>query len=90
MAVGQRYREREANLRDAFKRLAAKLIAADERPAERRHDPTVVRTYHFERSEAIDHATGQHVSLSKVLDGFLDGLIDHPGREGKRPSSGRA
>lgn len=90
MAIGQRHRDREANLKDAFRRLAAKLLSLDDLPIERRHDFSVVRTYHFERNEAIDHATGKRASVGKVLDGLLDEFLLTPAREGKRPNSGRA
>lgn len=79
MTIGQRSREREANLKDAFTRLAAKLLALDEKQAERRHSSKVVRTYHFERGQVLDHSTGLVRAPSKVMDGELDDFLLTPG-----------
>ena len=90
MTIGQRSRDRSANLKDAFTRLAAKLIALDDRQAERRHSTEVVRTYHFERGEVVDHATGLRARPSDVMDGDLDEFLMSLDRESERPNSGRA
>ena len=88
--VGQRSRSREENLEDAFKRLAAKLIAAETKQKERRHADEVVRTYHVERGEVIDHATGLRAGVQSVLDGEIEKFLIHQCRENDRPRSGRA
>jgi len=88
--TGQRSRERSANLADAFRRLAAKLIALDRLPTERRSAGEIVRTYHFEDNQARDHATGLTAPVYAVVNGDLDKFLMSPDREGPRPKSGRA
>lgn len=59
-AVGQTARERRTNLRNAFTTLAKRIIAhyqaLDAYSPER--NLQVVRTYHAERNEVLDHASG--------------------------------
>ena len=89
-ATGQRSRERSQNLDSAFRVLAAKLIAFNSMPSERRFSDEVVRTYHFERGEVIDNASGLRAAIASVMNGELDKFITHPNREMARPRSGRA
>lgn len=89
-AVGQRSRERGKNFEDAFRRVAAKLIARDSIPAERRTAGEIVRTYHFEDNQVRDHASGTTAPIDVVMSGDLDRFILHPDREKPRPRSGRA
>ena len=88
-ATGQRSRERGANQDAAFRALAAKLIALNQVQEERRSSNDVVRTYHFERGEAIDHASGERARIDSVIDGDIGHFLLHPNREGKRQQSGR-
>jgi hypothetical protein len=57
---------------------------------ERRKDQAVVRTYHFERNEVIDYASGVRLPVSVVLDGDLDTFTTHPNREARPRLTGRA
>lgn len=88
-AVGTGSRERSANLREALNRLAAKLEAFNHQPKERRFQNEVVRTYHFERGEVIDHATGLRAQPVAVMDGDIDDFLTHPDRDAARPQTGR-
>lgn len=74
-ALGTKNRERSANLRDAMDVLERRVAEAAERQKERRSDSTVVRTYHMERGEVIDYATGLRKPVADVLDGDLDDFI---------------
>ena len=87
--TGQRSRSRAENLDDAFRRLAAKLIASEEAPTKRRHSSEVVRTYHFERGEAIDHATGLRADIKSVVDGNIALFLENSDRENDRQHTGR-
>lgn len=76
VAVGTDNRSRVANQRAAFKRLAGKLIAhygLEESGRERRQSSEVVRTYHFVRSEMIDHGTGEK---GPITDDEFDRMIE--------------
>jgi protein subunit release factor A len=74
MSTGQSYRERPANQKEAFNRLAQKLIAYYAEPeAERRRLTNVIRTYHFERGMADDGAISKPVD--KSMNGELDDFI---------------
>lgn len=88
-ANGTRSRERGKNLQDALQALARKLVAFYHIPKERRSLNEVVRTYHFERGEAIDNASGLRAPIQSVIDGDLDQFLTHPQRESVRPRSGR-
>jgi len=71
-ATSTRHKERPSNLRDAFNRLAGLILAAQEPEAEgRRTDNAVVRTYHFERNDVIDHGSGLVRRIAPVMDGDL-------------------
>jgi peptide chain release factor 1 len=74
MATGQSYRERPANQKEAFKRLAEKLLAYYAEPeAERRRLTNVIRTYHFERGTADDGTVSKQID--KAMNGDLDEFI---------------
>ena len=88
-ATGTGSRERSANQKEAFKRLAAKLIALYQEDTPRRFNNEIVRTYHFEDDRVIDHSTGIKRNVGSVLDGDLDDFITDLNREGERPKSGR-
>lgn len=83
-ALGTKNRERAANLRDAMQSLEDRVAAASEIKKERRNDQAVVRTYHFERNEVIDYASGLRRPVADVLNGHIDEFVTHPNR-GHRP-----
>lgn len=68
--TGQSHRERPANQKEAFHKLARLLIARfhDDGPAERRRDGERVRTYHAERNLVIDHASGETRTYKHVVE----------------------
>lgn len=73
----QEFRERQANLKTAFERLAQKLIAYYTAKEETTVDVSErVRTYHEGRNEVIDHASGVRSTYKKVvLDGDISEMI---------------
>lgn len=74
--TGQNSRSRTENQRDAFKRLAQKLIAFySDNEQERNHSDQVVRTYHFERNTATDGVVSQPVA--SVMEGELDRFMEN-------------
>lgn len=74
--TGQNSRSRTENQRDAFKRLAQKLIAFySDDEQERNHSDHVVRTYHFERNTATDGVVSQPVA--SVMEGELDRFMEN-------------
>ena len=87
-AQSTRHRSRQANQRAAFQRLAGMLLAYDQAPTERRSGRDVVRTYHFERDEVIDHGSGLRRSTSRVMDGDLEGMREGAGAH-PLPKTGR-
>lgn len=88
-ALGTKSRERAANLRDAMESLERRVAASKEVKKERRHDQAVVRTYHFERNEVIDYASGLRRPVGDVVDGDLDAFVMHPNREARPRLTGR-
>jgi peptide chain release factor 1 len=77
--TGQQYRERQANLKSAFSRLASKLVALHHIEEDRSKyiSDERVRTYHEPRNEVLDHASGVRLSYKEVvLDGNLGEMID--------------
>jgi protein subunit release factor A len=70
-AVGQSARDRQTNQREAFQKLAKRVIAyyqaLDDQPVERVTE--VVRTYHAERNEVIDKASGLRRPYREVVIG---------------------
>jgi protein subunit release factor A len=69
-AQGTAHRERPANQKDAFKRLASILVAyyAAPRPG-RRVTAEKIRTYHAVRNEVLDKASGLKMTYKEVVDG---------------------
>ena len=66
-AVGTRNRSRVSNQRDAFKVLAARVLAHYEPDRARGEDGERVRTYHEPRNEVIDHASGLSMRYTDVV-----------------------
>lgn len=63
-----RHRERVANQRSAFTKLAKLLIAHYAAPeAGRREDAEVVRNYHGVRNEVLDKASGLRMPYTEVV-----------------------
>lgn len=74
MATGQSHRERPANQKEAFQSLAQKLLAYYSEPEESRGRlNNVVRTYHFERGEALDGAVSQPVA--RTIEGDIERFV---------------
>lgn len=77
-AQGTESRERVANQKNAFNRLAALLLAhySDDTQTVRFKSEIVIRSYHAVRNEVHDKASGLKQSYKKVvLDGNLDEMI---------------
>ena len=89
-SIGTRNRERGANLRDAMAELERRVQAASAVQKERRNDATVVRTYHFERNEVIDYASGLRRPIAGVLNGDLDPFVMHLNRGNSPRETGRS
>ncbi len=66
-AIGTASKSRVTNQKDAFSHLAARLIAHNASPEARRMDGERVRTYHAERNEVLDHASGRTMRYSEVI-----------------------
>ena len=66
-----RHKERVSNQKDAFKRLAGRLLA-EKQEEERRTSSSVVRTYHFERNLVTDYGSGLKLPTKPVMDGDLE------------------
>jgi protein subunit release factor A len=67
-AIGTASKSRVANQKTAFNHLAARLLAHyGDGPAARRKDAVRVRTYHAERNEVLDHASGRTLRYSDVI-----------------------
>lgn len=77
-AVGTSSRHRTVNQKAAFGVLAARLIAHYADPDQpRREDGERVRTYHAERNEVIDHASGLSMRFSDVVGkGKIGPMVD--------------
>lgn len=88
-ALGTKNRERGPNLRDAMEMLEKRVAESQTVAKERRKDPAVVRTYHFERNEVIDYASELRLPVQVVLDGDLDAFTTHPNREARPRRTGR-
>ncbi len=84
MAVGQEHRTRQPNQRDAFERLAAKLIKhykLNEAP-EREISNETIRTYHEPRNIVKDHASGFTQPYKYVVkDGNIADMLEARRRE---------
>jgi peptide chain release factor 1 len=67
-AVGTASKSRVTNQRDAFNHLAARLLDHyGDGPKARGRDGEKVRTYHAERNEVLDHASGRTLRYSEVI-----------------------
>lgn len=77
VAQSTKHRDRTANQRDAFSRLASKILAYYETdaPEERRESANVVRTYHFERNVATDGDI--EMPVNEAMNGKLDEFMKH-------------
>jgi len=78
MATGQSNRERPANQKEAFNKLARLILAYYEAPPEARRTlaPTI-RDYHGGRNEVKDKASGFKQTYKKVVTGgHIDDMID--------------
>lgn len=65
-----RYRERPANLKSAFTKLAKLILAHNAEPPEgRRSTSERVRNYHGVRNEVLDEASRLRMSYSEVVEG---------------------
>ena len=80
MATGQDHRERPANQRDAFEKLADMLIEHYElRGGQERGERSneTIRTYHEPRNTVKDHASGFSQEYKYVVDdGEIADMID--------------
>ena len=77
--TGQQHRERQANLKSAFTRLAKKLITLHQIEQDRSKyiSDERIRTYHEPRNEVLDHASGLRLSYKEVVtEGDLSQMID--------------
>lgn len=70
-ATGQTARDRPSNQRIAFEALVRRILAhyAVLDAPERRVDGETIRTYHAERNEIIDKASGLRMSYRDVMNG---------------------
>ena len=76
-ASGQTERSREENKRIAFSTIRQRLLEHFTPPQERRSNTERVRTYHAERNEVIDHASGKRATYKEVvLDGNIGKMIE--------------
>lgn len=66
-AIGTASKHRSYNQNDAFKVLAARLLAYYEPDRVRGTDGEKVRTYHKERNSVLDHASGFEMRYSEVV-----------------------
>jgi len=89
MATGQSHRERPANQKEAFDKLAGKILAYYNAGTDpRRASQQVVRNYHFVRNEAEDGCVVK--PLQQVMDGDLDDFIKNAlGGQRKDRGTGR-
>lgn len=77
-ATGQNSRSRVANQRDAFTRLAGKVIAYYSEPEPVKSvERMSIRTYHAVRNEVLDKASGYKQTYKEVvLDGDIGKMIE--------------
>lgn len=74
-AQGTEHRERPANQRAAFRRLAAALVdyyGLRNRPKPAKSSERI-RTYHEPRNEVLDHASGHRQTFTDVVEGATIG-----------------
>ena len=67
-AVGTASRHRSHNQRDAFMVLVSRIFAHYEPERVRGTDGERVRTYHAERNEVLDHASGLRMTYKDVIE----------------------
>ena len=69
VAQSTAHRERSANQRDAFRVLAARIIAhyRDQAAAAQRRSAPVIRCYRKERNVVVDHASGRRRGYRRVV-----------------------
>lgn len=73
MTTGQSNRERPANQKEAFTKLARLLIARhSDAPEGRRSGSERVRTYHAVRNQVLDHASGRVFDYRRVMSSGQD------------------
>lgn len=75
-ATGQSHRERPANQREAFRKIAKRLVAQYRAKAARERFTEVIRTYHEPRNVVKDKASGleqsyKHVVTNKHLEDMI-------------------
>lgn len=76
-AIGTASKHRIPNQKHAFANLAARIIAQRTSVAPRRADDERVRTYHAERNEVLDHASGLTMRYSDVVvKGNIGPMVD--------------
>lgn len=74
---GTESRSRVDNQRTAFDRMTALLNVWYNKPAEREISDEVIRTYHAERNEVIDKASGLRLQYKEVvIDGNIGEMIE--------------
>lgn len=66
-AVGTRNKNRSSNQRDAFRVLAARILAHYRTDPARRTDGERVRTYHEPRNQVLDHASSLSMPYTEVV-----------------------
>jgi len=80
MSVGQDHKERKSNQRDAFNRLAAKLIEHYqlEKPSfQAEKSDEVIRVYHEPRNMVKDYASGETDTYKNVvISGNIGDMLD--------------
>lgn len=75
-AIGTENRSRESNKRDALSVCRARVASLYHQDTERyRASDERVRTYHAERNEVIDHASGDRAKYTEVIDGDALGRL---------------
>lgn len=67
ISTGQSNRDRPSNQREAFESLVRKIINHYRKPEKREISREVIRTYHAERNEVIDKASGFRLPYKQVV-----------------------
>lgn len=69
METGQSHRERPANQREAFRKLAARVVEhySTEEKRERYGSTERIRTYHEADNRVTDHASGEQRSYTEIV-----------------------
>ena len=84
VSTGQTQRDRISTQREAFTKLANKVIAFYNQDEKERRllSNVVVRTYHFERGLVSDGNISSPIDL--VMDGWIDEFISHTLQSGRK------